>query len=207
MQPLDSADAARTAITETLFARPGLVLVRAADVNQFVDRVFPGIGSGATLYARTTTSYGPARGDQGFRFEWFHDLCHPGYPLYAAFNASWGPAEYVAMVLDNDLLRHYLENYPPGTETAAAARRLISDLGFKQNTPRDRGTIDTGVGMVIPQVLGMPAVIHRITPGALHGPGSQMSLVELFVPKQEPHAIGEAVRVGFAPFQSGLGTS
>lgn len=200
MQPLDSPEAARAAISETLFVRPGLVLVRADGVTQFAHTVFPGIGTAAALYARHTTSYGPANGDQGFRFEWFHDLVHPGYPLYAAFNVSWGPAEYVAAVLDDDLLRHYLQNYPSGTSTAAAARVLISDLGFKQNTPRDRGTIAPGVGMVIPQVSGMSAVIHRITPEALHGPGSQMSLVELFVPKPEPHAFEAAARLGFGPF-------
>lgn len=206
LQPITSAEHARSAVSDALFRQPRLVLVRARNEASFVDTVFPGLHPGRPLYVcdeETVSIPTSVRlGSPPPAFGIFHRLVHPDYPFLAILVVK-GSGSVESCSLDEDLLAYY-----SGNETSEHDQQLINDLAFMEpNAEIDTHPLSPGVGVVVPQVKSRPPIVYRLNatydPENSYGPNAFIRYRKFLVPQSDPRVVAAALEYGFTPWRRG----
>lgn len=104
----------------------------------------------------------------GPHFDLHDDLVNPEHPFIATYNIH-GEATLRATALPKELWDYYKSQYPEATEQAKIARRHLGALALMDPTSTVyKGTVRKGTGLIIPQVVGEPPLIHNIAPLSRH---------------------------------------
>ncbi len=148
---------------------------------EFTDAVYSGVERN-DIYARKFD-----RGPQGLGAHWdvYDDRINPERSWVGVFNIA-GTSAVAATFLESDLAEAYDKRYPKPTADAREARRHFSALAFgSPYADIFHGVLTPSTGIVLPQKIAGPDVVHEITPDNEAEPGQYIKII---VPRAEVRA-------------------
>ena len=122
---------------------------------------------------------------RGAHFDIYNERLSEEYPWIALYNLE-GTNTITTAKLPEDLANDYFDVYPEPTDEAKVARRTFSKLALKRpEVATSTGQLGPNMGLILPQHINGPHIIHNVVPNNVENPGS---FVKMVVPANQEEA-------------------
>lgn len=161
-------------------------------ILRFAVAVFPAVAPDK-IYAQYNHREPEGRGPH---FDVYGAFLDEDYPWLGLYNLA-GRVSLRTVSLPEDLSKVYAEMYPAPTDEAFDARRHFSAIALGDSKAKiATGTLDAGTGLVLPQKITGPHIVHDLVPENPDHPGKY---VKLIAPNGSPEANERMNRGGYKP--------
>ncbi len=163
---------------------------------EFASAIFPPDEEHVPQNVHAQTNTREPRG-KGPHFDIYGTLIDPKYPWIGVFNIA-GPATIRTTELPPNLTTYYASFYTGFTPEARDARRRLGTIAMRrpQIGTLSVGLLDPGMGLVLPQPIDGPHIVHEIMPLDPANPGR---FAKLAVPSGEKAATDQLEKAGYVP--------
>jgi hypothetical protein len=151
---------------------PKPLLVQAVKLLAFAQAAFPDTDTDK-IYAQKNEREPEGR---GAHFDVYQGIIEESHPWIAVFNLA-GSAAIRTTTLSPALSQSYFDIFPEPTDEAFEARRHFSAIAL--STPGAEisgGTLEADTGLILPQRVGGPHIVHDIVPITKSNPGRYIKM-------------------------------